>query len=99
MKQFVRQISLVAGGLNIGIFIVGFLGIVMQPIAYGTWYQVMSRNPVHKVMPFMLLLPLTGLSTAIFLLGEDPSAEVFIGGAIILFGIAMIVFEKKNKKR
>ena len=59
----------------------------------------MSRNPVHKVMPFMLLLPLTGLSTAIFLLGEDPSAEVFIGGAIILFGIAMILFEKKNKKK
>jgi len=71
----------------------------MQPIAYGTWYQVMSRNPVHKVMPLMLLLPLTGLSTAIFLLGEDPSTEVFLGGAIILFGIAMILFEKKNKKK
>ena len=82
-----------------GWLIVGFLGLIMQPIAYGTWYQVMGRNPVHKVMPVMLLLPLTGLTTAIFLLGEDPSAEVFIGGAIILFGIAMILFEKKNKKR
>ena len=82
-----------------GWLIVGFLGLIMQPIAYGTWYQVMSRNPVHKVMPLMLLLPLTGLSTAIFLLGEDPSSEVFLGGAIILFGIAMILFEKKNKKK
>jgi len=82
-----------------GWLIVAFLGLVMQPIAYGTWYQVMGRNPVHKVMPVMLLLPLTGLSTAIFLLGEEPSAEVFIGGAIILFGIAMILFEKKNKKK
>ena len=79
-----------------GWLIVGFLGLIMQPIAYGTWYQVMSRNPIHKVMPFMLLLSLTGLSTAIFLLGEDPSAEVFFGGAIILFGIAMILFEKKK---
>ena len=82
-----------------GWLIVGFLGLIMQPIAYGTWYQVMGRNPVHKVMPLMLLLPLTGLSTAIFLLGEDPSTEVFLGGAIILFGIAMILFEKKNKKK
>ena len=82
-----------------GWLIVGFLGLIMQPIAYGTWYQVMGRNPVHKVMPLMLLLPLTGLSTAIFLLGEDPSTEVFFGGAIILFGIAMILFEKKNKKK
>tara|TARA_Y100000590_G_scaffold124288_1_gene142187 strand:+ start:38 stop:901 length:864 start_codon:yes stop_codon:yes gene_type:complete len=78
--------------------IAAFLGLIMQPLAYGTWYQVMGRNPVHKVMPVMLLLPLTGLSTAIFILGEDPSAEVFIGGAIILFGIAMILFEKKLKK-
>ncbi len=79
--------------------IVAFLGLIMQPIAYGTWYQVLGRNPVHKVMPVMLLLPLTGLSTAIFLLGEDPSTEVFIGGAIILFGIAMILFEKKTKRK
>ena len=52
-----------------GWLIVAFLGLIMQPIAYGTWYQVLGRNPVHKVMPLMLLLPLTGLSTAIFLLG------------------------------
>ena len=60
-----------------------FLGLIMQPIAYGTWYHVMARNPVHKVMPVMLLLPLTGLTTAIFLLGEEPTKQVFIGGAII----------------
>jgi len=75
-----------------------FLGLIMQPIAYGTWYHVLGRNPVHKVMPVMLLLPLTGLSTSIFLLGEDPTTQVFLGGAIILSGIAMILFEKKINK-
>ena len=81
--------------------IVLFLGLIMQPIAYGTWYQVMGRNPVHKVMPVMLLLPLTGLTTAIFLLGEDPTRQVFLGGSIILFGIGMILFSKpkKNNRR
>ena len=77
--------------------IVAFLGLIMQPIAYGTWYHVMGRNPVHKVMPVMLLLPLTGLSTAILLLGEEPTRQVFIGGAIILFGIGMILFSKSKK--
>jgi O-acetylserine/cysteine efflux transporter len=78
--------------------LVAFLGIIMQPLAYGTWYQVMARNPVHKVMPMMLLLPLTGLSTAIFILGEEPTKQVFIGGAIILVGIGMIIFNKPKTK-
>ena len=77
---------------------VAFLGLIMQPIAYGTWYHVMGRYPVHKVMPVMLLLPLTGLSTAIFLLGEEPTKQVFVGGAIILFGIGMILFSRPSTK-
>jgi len=80
-----------------GWLIVAYLALIMQPLAYGTWYHVMGRNPVHKVMPVMLLLPLTGLSTAIFLLGEEPTKQVFIGGVIILFGIGMILFSKPKK--
>ena len=77
--------------------IVAYLSLIMQPLAYGTWYHVMGRNPVHKVMPVMLLLPLTGLSTAIFLLGEEPTKQVFVGGSIILFGIGMILFSQQKK--
>ena len=80
-----------------GWLIVAYLGLIMQPLAYGTWYHVIGRNPIHKVMPMMLLLPLTGLSTAIFLLGEEPTKQVFVGGAIILFGIGMILFNKPKK--
>jgi len=80
-----------------GWLIVAYLSLIMQPLAYGTWYHVMGRNPVHKVMPVMLLLPLTGLSTAIFLLGEEPTKQVFVGGAIILFGIGIILFSKSKK--
>ena len=81
-----------------GWLIVAYLSLIMQPLAYGTWYHVIGRNPIHKVMPMMLLLSLTGLSTAIFLLGEEPTKQVFVGGAIILFGIGMILFTKTPKK-
>ena len=77
---------------------VAYLGLIMQPLAYGAWYHVIGRNPIHKVLPIMLLFPLTGLSTAILLLGEEPTKQVFIGGAIILFGIGMILFSKEKNK-
>ena len=80
-----------------GWLIVGYLGLIMQPLAYGAWYFVLGRYPVYKVLPVLLLLPLTGLLAAIFLLGEEPGKYIFIGGTVILCGIAMILFEKKNK--
>ncbi len=73
-----------------------YLGIFMQPLAYGAWYYVLRKYPVNKVMPVLLLLPLTGLFTAIFLLGESPPKEVLAGGTIIVFGVGMILFGKSK---
>jgi len=81
-------------------YIVIFLGVIMQPIAYGCWYYVLSRYEVNKVMPVFLLLPLTGLVASIFLLGEKPSQQLFLGGSIILIGVSIILFKNtKTKKR
>ena len=77
----------------------GFLALIMQPIAYGAWYFVLSKYPVNKVMPIMLLLPITGLITAIIFLGEEPSKKVFLGGAVIIFGVSLILFKNTKKKR
>jgi len=74
-----------------------YLGFIMQPITYGCWYYVLKNNPIHKVMPIVTMgLPLTGLLAAIFILGEEPTLKLFIGGAIILVGVALIVI-KNNK--
>ena len=75
-----------------------YLGFIMQPIAYGAWYYVLRRYPVNKIMPVLLLLPVTGLLTAIFLLGEEPSKQVFLGGTIIVFGVGLILFSKPPTK-
>jgi len=76
-----------------------YLGFFMQPTAYGAWYYVLSKYPVNKVMPVLLLLPITGLITAIFLVGEDPPKQVFLGGTVIVIGVAMILFGKKKNKK
>ena len=43
-------------------------------------------------------IPLTGLLAAIFLLGEKPTLELFIGGIIILIGVIIIIFNLGKKK-
>ena len=99
-------VSLVFDGNPISYFIsanfyswltVIFLGFFLQPIGYASWYYVLKKYPVNKVMPVLLLLPLTGLITSIFLLGESPPNQVFFGGAVIVLGVGIILFTKKNK--
>ena len=75
-----------------------YLGFFMQPIAYGAWYYVLRKYPVNKIMPVLLLLPITGFLTAIFLLGEEPPKQVFLGGVIIVFGVGMILLGKSKNK-
>jgi len=77
-----------------------YLGFIMQPITYGCFYYVLKNNPIYKVLPIVTMgIPLTGLLAAIFLLGEKPTAELFIGGAIILIGVVLIVFTKPEQKQ
>ena len=76
-----------------------FLGFFMQPVGYAAWYYVLKKYPVNKVMPVLLILPVTGLITSIFLLGEDPPRQVFLGGLVIISGVAMILFTRSNKKK
>ena len=100
-------VSLVFDGNPISYFIsaninswltVIFLGFFLQPVGYGAWYYVLKRYSVNKVMPVLLILPVTGLITSIFLLGENPPNQVFLGGLIIIFGVGMILFTKVKKK-
>ena len=77
-----------------------YLGFIMQPITYGCFYYVLKNNPIYKVLPIVTMgIPLTGLLAAIFLLGEKPTEELFIGGAIIIIGVILIVFTKPKKSK
>ena len=76
-----------------------YLGFIMQPITYGCFYYVLKNNPLYKVLPIVTMgIPLTGLLAAVFLLGEKPTVELFIGGTIILIGVIIIIFNLGKKK-
>ena len=74
-----------------------YIGLIMQPITYGCFYYVLKNNPLYKVLPIVTMgIPPTGLLAAIFLLGEKPTIELFIGGTVIILGVIMILYKKKD---
>ena len=76
-----------------------YIGFIMQPITYGCFYYVLKNNPLYKVLPIVTMgIPPTGLLAAIFLLGEKPTQELFIGGVIIIVGVVLIVLTKNKEK-
>ena len=58
--------------------IVLYLALLMTAVGYSFWYYILKRYPVNKVMPIHLLLPVSGIITAIVLLKERPSIEVLL---------------------
>ena len=80
-----------------GWIIVLYLALIMTALGYSIWYYVLGRYSVNKIMPVHLLLPITGVITAILLLKEKPDIQVFIGGLIILVGVGLILIGKDKK--
>ena len=75
-----------------------YIGFIMQPITYGCFYYVLKNNPLYKVLPIVTMgIPPTGLLAAIFILGEKPTVELFIGGFVIIIGVIMILYTKKKE--
>ena len=44
-------------------------------------------------MPFLLLLPVSSIIGAVLFLGERPNLNTILGGAIIILGVAVIIFD------
>ena len=60
---------------------------------------MLKQNPLYRVLPIVTMgIPLTGLLAAILLLNESPTTELYLGGLIILLGVILIVYTKKDKK-
>ncbi|MFL2738283.1 MAG: DMT family transporter [bacterium] len=91
------QFESLANASWIGWGVILYLALIMTVLGYGIWYRVLSRNPVSKVMPVMLLLPVFTIASSMFFLGEHPSLMIFMGAAVVIGGVSMIVITKDSK--
>ena len=91
------QLESLANASWIGWGVILYLALIMTVLGYGIWYHVLSRNHVSKVMPVMLLLPVFTIASSMLFLGEEPSPMIFIGAAVVIGGVSMIVTTKDSK--
>lgn len=70
------------GALIYSVIIAGLIGITL-------WIYLLQTYPVYKVMPFNLLVPLFGVSLSVIVLGDLPSNYTYIGGILIISGVAL----------
>jgi O-acetylserine/cysteine efflux transporter len=68
--------------------------------AFTLWYVLISRNELSKVLPFGLLVPVTGFLSGVLILGESVTPNKLIGSIVVVGGVALIemreYFKKKN---
>ena len=91
------QLESLAEASWIGWGVILYLALIMTVLGDGIWYRVLSRNPISKVMPVMLLLPVFTIATSMLFLGEQPTLMIFIGAAVVIGGVSMIVITKDSK--
>ncbi len=66
-------------------------------LPYAIWYWLLMRHRVDELTPFLLLMPVFGVVVATTQLGEPLPSTLVIGGAIILIGLAVIVFRRRSR--
>ena len=69
-----------------------YLGVPSTLIAYGLWSYLLQRYPASVVVPFALLSPATGILASALIHGEVFGPLRLAGMALILAGLAVIVF-------
>lgn len=64
-------------------------------VAFAIWGNLLSRFPAAAVAPFALLVPVFGILSAAFVLGETITIVELVGGALVMAGLAFTIFGAK----
>jgi O-acetylserine/cysteine efflux transporter len=73
---------------------VAYMTFVVSIFGYGVWYTTLRTYDVNQVMPMTLLVPLAGLASGAWLLGETMTWLMWLGAALTLMGVGIIILRR-----
>jgi len=81
-----------------------WLGIAFQAwpttlVAFGIWAWLLRRLPAATIAPFTLLVPIVGMTCAVWLLDEPVTWWKLVGGALVLSGLALNLLAVRRPNR
>lgn len=74
-----------------------YSGLLSSIIGYGLFFMLVQRHPVSSVVPYMLLMPLFAVVFSVWIWGDRPGLNLFLGGGLVLMGILYISLRSRAK--
>ena len=74
--------------------VVLYQSVCVVVLGYGAWYWLLGRYQLNQAMPFMLLVPLAGVLSGVFILGESLTLPLTLGGLLTVAGVAVIILRR-----
>jgi O-acetylserine/cysteine efflux transporter len=76
-----------------------FTVVASSLFGYAAWNDLVARYPAGTVMPFILLVPPTGMAAAWIVQGDVPALAEVLGGAVMLAGVAVATIVPARARR
>lgn len=73
--------------------------LLVSIVAHGSYYWLLSRLPIQVVTPSGLLNTVIGVIGGLLILREPPSAGLFIGVAVTLSGVAIVIWRSQRRDK
>lgn len=82
----------------------GWISIIFQAFivtlfGYAVWTRLISQHGLARVVPYSLLVPISGLFFGWLLYGEVLSTVEVIGSGLVLLGLTLLTVNFANKKK
>lgn len=68
-------------------------------IGHGGFYWLVQRHEVHRITPYLLLVPLLAVVLGVLVWGDRPGPRLLFGGALVLGGVLWITLRMRWRKR